>query len=466
MGPVELTLATAALLIGLTGTWSPCGFSMIETIGPTGHTGGRRTTLAACATFLPGALAGGILTFGGLAVVGGLLPGDHEPVAYLIAAAIAIGAAALEARGAPIVPQIRRQLPEHWRRVMPMPLAAALYGGLLGLGFTTFVLTFGVWAIAAASLAVGDPATGAVIGAAFGLGRALPIVALAPLAAGERGARVTQLMADRPGLYRALRLGDALALTLAALVLAGSADAVAERTAVWKGADPSAGKGLVYQAAKRDAFLKRAGQRTALPGNDPAIGGPYIAVRAGGGIRVLNANTLEPLADLTAAKANAVAISRRWVVWRAHLRGRDEIRARKIKDLQSPNPAKRIQRAHGGQRLGMPSIEGAGAAYSVSSEGRNSIVRRSLRRGRGRTLVTSRQAWLHSPSLGSDHLLFVKVEGARQHLILKRLGGARTRVLYSRDRGTGTLWSTALSPERAYVTLLRGGPDRILSTGR
>ena len=40
-----------------------------------------------------------------------------------------------------IVPQIRRQLPEHWRRAMPMPLAAALYGVLLGLGFTTFVLT-------------------------------------------------------------------------------------------------------------------------------------------------------------------------------------------------------------------------------------------------------------------------------------------------------------------------------------
>ncbi len=89
------------------------------------------------------------------------------------------------------MPQIRRQLPEHWRRSMPMPLAAALYGGLLGLGFTTFVLTFGVWAVAAISFAVGDPATGVVIGLAFGVGRALPIVALAPLsvdrAAGDRG---------------------------------------------------------------------------------------------------------------------------------------------------------------------------------------------------------------------------------------------------------------------------------------
>ena len=87
----------------------------------------------------------------------------------------------LEARGTRIVPQIRRQLPEHWRRVMPMPLAAALYGVLLGLGFTTFVLSFGVWALAGVSLAVGDPSLGLLLGAAFGIGRAIPIVVLAPL---------------------------------------------------------------------------------------------------------------------------------------------------------------------------------------------------------------------------------------------------------------------------------------------
>ena len=62
-----------------------------------------------------------------------------------------------------------------------MPLAAALYGVLLGLGFTTFVLSFGVWALAGISLALGDPAAGLVIGAAFGVGRALPVVLVAPV---------------------------------------------------------------------------------------------------------------------------------------------------------------------------------------------------------------------------------------------------------------------------------------------
>jgi hypothetical protein len=114
-GALEIALAAAALLIGATGTFSPCGLSVIETIGPTGHTGGRRTTVAACATFLPGAVAGGLLTFGSLAVLGDALHGAGGRASYLAAAAIALAAALLEARGTRIVPQIRRQLPEHWR---------------------------------------------------------------------------------------------------------------------------------------------------------------------------------------------------------------------------------------------------------------------------------------------------------------------------------------------------------------
>ena len=118
---LELALAAAALLIGATGTFSPCGLSVIDTIGPTGHTGGRRITAAACAAFVPGAIAGGLLTFGTLALLGQALHGAGGRAAYGVAAGIALLAAILEARGTRIVPQIRRQLPEHWRRVMPMP---------------------------------------------------------------------------------------------------------------------------------------------------------------------------------------------------------------------------------------------------------------------------------------------------------------------------------------------------------
>ena len=180
MSGLEIVLVIAALLAGLAGTWSPCGFSMIETIGPAGHDGGRPTTIAACITFTLGALVGGVLTFGLLAALGAIVQGADQRIAYIAAAALALLAAVAELRGVPILPQLRRQLPEHWRRVMPMPVAAGLYGVLLGLGFTTFVLTFGVFALAGIVFAVGEPAVGVAVGLAFGIGRAVPIALIAP----------------------------------------------------------------------------------------------------------------------------------------------------------------------------------------------------------------------------------------------------------------------------------------------
>ena len=102
---------------------------------------------------------------------------------------------------------------------MPIPLAAAGYGVLLGLGFTTFVLSFAVWALAGASVALGDPALGLAIGLAFGAGRALPVICLAPFAGGDRGGAVTAAMCERPQILLGLRRVDALALAACALAL-------------------------------------------------------------------------------------------------------------------------------------------------------------------------------------------------------------------------------------------------------
>ena len=208
---LETVLILAAAAAGVTGAWSPCGFSMVETLAPQGYAGRMPVTAAACATFAAGALVGGAITFGGLALLGQAL-GASAPVA---AAAIALAAAIGEARGARIVPQVRRQVPESWRRRMPVPLAAGLYGVLLGLGFTTFILTFAVWALAGVSVALGDPALGLAIGLAFGAGRLLPVVVLAPAGGGALHAA----MAERPRILRSLRAVDAVALTACAVAL-------------------------------------------------------------------------------------------------------------------------------------------------------------------------------------------------------------------------------------------------------
>jgi hypothetical protein len=215
---LETVLILAAAAAGVTGAWSPCGFSMVETLAPHGYAVRLRITLAACLTFSLGALAGGAATFGGLALLGEAL-GAGGPTTLAVAAAVALVAAVGEARDARILPQVRRQVPESWRRRMPVPLAAGLYGVLLGLGFTTFILTFAVWALAGVSVAAGDPGLGLAIGLAFGAGRLLPVIVLAPAGETEWGAAAHAAMAERPQILRSLRAIDALAMAACAVML-------------------------------------------------------------------------------------------------------------------------------------------------------------------------------------------------------------------------------------------------------
>ncbi len=472
MSALELILIAAAVLAGLTGTWSPCGFSMIETIGPVGHSGGRATTISACATFTIGALAGGVFTFGLLASLGALLQGTDYGAAYLAAAAIAVVGAIAELRGVPILPQLRRQLPEHWRRVMPMPVAAGLYGVLLGLGFTTFVLTFGVFALAAIAFALGDPALGAALGVAFGIGRALPIVAVAPIADREAGIRITEAMATRPDIYRGFRFGDGLALLAAAAALIVAAPAGAAHTEATPAADPAVGgHDVAFQRPDGAGFLRRGGDDVALPGNDPALGDGRIAVIAAGEIRILSATDLSEIGRLPAAGADAVAISRHWVVWRARANGRDFLRARNVTNPAAPGREQSLGKAGGSAQIGRPSLDDNRLVYARATRTENVIVRRLLgskRKKRAKsTLMRSRREGLSNPSIRGNQLLYVRNTRRADRLMLASIGGRGAgRTLLSQR--TGSLWSTALGEKRAYVTLIHGTKprQRILSVDR
>jgi hypothetical protein len=478
LSPLELSLAGAALFIGLTGAWSPCGFSMVETIGLSGDGARRRTTIASCATFAPGAVAGGIVTFGLLSGLGEVVHGVGGRAAYAVAATIAIAAAVAEARGTRIVPQIRRQLPERWRWTMPMPLAAALYGVLLGLGFTTFVLSFGVWALAGIAFALGDPHLGLVIGAAFGIGRAIPVVLVAPVVDSPLGVRCVELMAERPALYRVFRLGDAATLGLVAVALTGAASASAARTDVPNGADPStAGKALAFQRADRSGVLRTGSQRSALPGRDPAIGGPYAAVISGGEIKILRRFSQNEVGSVRVPAAEAVAISKGWLAYLAVKRGRYALKARRIAHPANPGKLKRIASVSRPAQIGHPSVGGGRVFYAVSRRSASSIKRRKLRSGKPHTLVRSRTAALSNPSVRGKRLLYVRVKRARQgpqatrtpklrqSLMMKRIGRKRDHRIYL-HRGHRRLWSTSLSAKRGYVTLLGGDGPKIVSVKR
>ena len=464
----EITLIAAALPIGLTGAWSPCGFSMVETIGPTGHTGGRRTTLAASASFVPGAILGGAITFGSLAALGGLIHGAGSQASYIVAAALAALAAAAEARGVPIVPQVRRQLPEHWRRVMPMPIAAFLYGILLGLGFTTFVLSFGVWALAGISLALGDPTAGVLVGAAFGVGRALPIVLLAPLVGSRRGARATELMAERPALLRGFRLGDSVVLIVAAVALAlsaGGSSAEAADNIRDDAADPDVeGGDIVLEIGDGDGLLLRGAQEIDLPGGDPAIGGSWIAVIDGSTIRILNRSNQVQRDTVNVSGVDALAVDDDWLAYRVPQGdGGDGIFARPLSGTGQVGAAFTIETSNPAAALSRPSVSGDRLVYVLNGKHTSYLKRRNLETGSAATLSTNRSVALANPDLLGERLVFVRMGRNNDKLKIRNVSTTpNARTLYKRARQNGFLWTTGLGADFAYVTVLQNtGTDPI-----
>jgi hypothetical protein len=480
-------LAAAALAAGVTGAWSPCGFSMVETLAPAGYAGRLRTTLLACATFTAGALVGGVITFGGLGLLGEAL-GAGGTGAAAVAAVIAVAAAIGEARGVRIVPQVRRQVPESWRRILPVPLAAGLYGVLLGLGFTTFILTFAVWALAAVSVALGDPALGAVLGLAFGAGRALPVIALAPIAESDRGNAAHAAMAERPAILRGLRAADAVALAACAVAMVGVAPAQAASLVAASASGPaSAGDLFAFQRPGGTGYLSRPDATIALPGRDPALGPGLVGWRdAQSRIVLAPPDTLTPVAGYDAPGAGAFAFSDQWVVWLAG--GRQLI----AQPRDATVPPRIVVQASGSQQLGRPSIVGATVVFHRAGRAGAQIRLLDLATGQERLVRSEPRALLSNPSFDGRELLYVRSTYTRQELRLGSAALRRTtsdRVLYrttptarrdaSHEPGrhrhsvgyphgkppplaprppagvVDTLWTTALGPADAFVTRLR-----------
>ena len=439
-----------------------------------------------CATFALGALAGGVATFGAAAVAGALV---HmiapDGVLPAVAAALAVAAAVAELRGVSIAPQIRRQVPEHWRRTLPLPLAAALYGVLLGLAFTTFVLTFAVWALAGVTFAVGRPQLGVAVGLAFGAGRALPIVATAPLVHRPAGGRVLAAMAERPVLLRAFRLADAIALTFAAAALVvARADAA---TSLGSGTDPSAAGDTVVWTAPAGGVEAREGQpgRTSVPAH-AVLGGSLIAWREGGVVHVADAADQTPVVDVTVPGVDGLAVSDNWLVTRSPSARGDVIAARPI---DAPTEVRTIAAARRPMQLGRPAMDADLVVFHIATAHGSRIVEYNLATSKTHVLRQTISALLTNPSLLRGRLLYVRQTDLSQVLELGAAQpGAGDRVLYRlgapapNDQGhepgysdvtrtphpavaSWTLWTTALSARRAYVTLLprRGGRPKIVS---
>jgi hypothetical protein len=442
--------ALTAAIAGVTGAWSPCGFSMVETIGSALGDARRAATLVASATFALGTLIGGVVTFGGLALAGQLVgvSGLREG----LGAAIALAAAVADWRGVKIAPQIRRQVPERWRWTMPLPLACALYGVLLGLGFTTFVLAFAVWALAGISFAAGDPLLGAAVGLAFGAGRALPVLWMAPGLRAGAGAQRLDAMASEPRLWLGLRRLDALGLVLCAFVL-GGASASAGAAPVVSATDPSAAGGeLAWQRLGGSGALRTlAGGVSALPGDHPALGGSTVAWTSAGTITVADRATLTPKLTIAASGVNALAVSDAWLAYREQ----DAAGAERLiaVSLTTPGQSRYVFGSRLAGVLGRPSLDASSLVFAVGTAAYSEIALDDLTSGRVRVLRFARRgAAFANPSLLGGRLLFERTTRCFQQL---RIGAAaargRSRI---RERTLLSLPSTVrrdIGYERGYT---------------
>jgi hypothetical protein len=490
--------ALTAVIAGVTGAWSPCGFSMVETIGTALGDERRAATLAASATFALGAMLGGVLTFGGLAVLGHLVSHRTAGLREALGASLALAAAIADWRGVKIAPQIRRQVPERWRWTTPLPLACGLYGILLGLAFTTFVLAFAVWALAGISFATGDPLLGVLVGVAFGLGRALPVLLMAPgFNHGGDGPRRLDGMAGEPRMWLGLRRLDALGLSLCAVFLSGAS---ASAAVLANATDPSVGGGqLAWQRVNGPGQLRqRSGRMIALPGSLPALGGSRIAWQGGGAITIADPISLATVATFPVAGVTALAVSDGWVVYRAQAPGgRESLIGVSLLGAATTRP---IATAKSAGEIGRPELDGAEVVFAESGPRRSAIELVDLATGARRPLrVATRNAALLNPSLLGGRLLYERVDRCVQQLRIGSPTGSRgEQVLLSlpstvaldpgyqpgyehhynsasmcRNRGAGRgaaprLGPSALSATAAYVTVIHSNSShaRVISVSR
>jgi hypothetical protein len=439
---------------------------MVGTVSAARHDG-RKALALTSAAFTLGLALGASVVFGGLGLLGAW---THTHALVVVAVVVAAAAIFSDGAGLHVRPQIRFQVPEGWRHTMPLPRALFLYGLLLGTGLTTYVPAAAAWALPALTLALGDVTASLAIALGFAAGRALPVLVLA--IRGEETA-----VAERPQGLRVLRL-----LTAASLLLALVAGEVRAATTVASpGGDPSvAGTDLAWQHPGVGGLLSRNGIVIQLPGNDPAIGGNLVTWRVGATVTVAARDTLTPVLQEELPGSQKLAVSDRWLVWRA---GR-EIR---VQPLSDPTRSALVVEAKRASELGRPALAGDLVVYHRATAAGSRLSAVDVATGKRRQLRFARDAQLLNPSLLGSSLLYVRASRCSQQLLLGPLGAGKERVLYElpplagQDRGherhhtsqgerlpcphrpkptTRILWTTALSATTAYVTVLlprRGG---------
>lgn len=187
---------------------------MLSSIHPLGERSRNNRWGVTIAAFTLGSVAAATGIGAALGVIGSFF----EPPVWVLLGVVGL-AGFLDLLGvAPPGPE--RQVNERWIDTYRGTVYGFGFGAQLGAGLATFVVSWGVFAVLAAELLSGSVAGGAMIGAAFGLGRAAM-----PLASGwvDRPSRLTAFHVRLAGLARPVHLSSATVLVgVAALAAIGA----------------------------------------------------------------------------------------------------------------------------------------------------------------------------------------------------------------------------------------------------
>jgi cytochrome c biogenesis protein CcdA len=153
---------------------------MLTSIHPLGERARDNRWSVTAAAYAAGSVAGGVVVGAGAGIAGAscrAVARPHMTTVAAVAALMTLTALAAEVARIPI-PSARRQVRKEWMDDYRGWVYGAGFGFQLGLGVATTVTTATVYlAIALASL-TGTVVGGAVVGGAFGLARAVPILAV------------------------------------------------------------------------------------------------------------------------------------------------------------------------------------------------------------------------------------------------------------------------------------------------
>ena len=433
---------------------------MVETFTPAVCGSCARQRLA-LALFALGALAASAALGAALGLLGGLV--GTRPA--LVGAAVLAALAAVRELGLlrlPL-PQSRHQVPERWRRELPLPLWSAGYGAGLGAGFLTFQPVATFWVACAAALALGRPVFAACCFALYGAGRAF--MAVWP---GRRepdgAAAVERLAGQTPFVARA----NAAVLVLAFVLLA-AAPAGAAVTSLGPGFDPSADGQTLARARMNSGTIEVLVAPPApdpavpvSPADAPALDGNLLAYVDDQGIKVIDWQTDTVVAHVNGDVSDPAL---RWplLAYRLHDGAYERLILADLSDPGSPT-LRRVASVRSADDLGRPSLAGGRLAFGRVLHRSSAIFVLDLATWTRRAVVRTNIGMVTNPSLTPTRIIWVEqrtqgslrgedyVPRVGSFLRMKRFGRGSTRTLMRVDGRRTFLWTTALTGRIAYVT--------------